>query len=125
MSYILDTHVLLWWLDDPKLLSLEAQKIIHDSTNLVYISSVSTWEIVIKQSLGKLEVPKNIFAVIKKANFFELPISIEHTKCLSTLQDYHKDPFDRLLIAQAIVEKSTLITSDKMIAKYPIPTVHA
>lgn len=125
MTYILDTHVLLWWLDDPKLLSKETQNILHDISNIIYVSSVSTWEIVIKQSLGKLKVPRQIFDVIDKESFFELPISIKHTKCLSTLPDYHRDPFDRLLIAQAIIEKSTLITSDKMIAKYSIPIIKA
>lgn len=125
MSYILDTHVLLWWLDDPKLLSAKANNILTNIMNIVYISCVSTWEIVIKQSLGKLKVPKEIFEVIEKENFFELPISIEHPECLSTLPDYHKDPFDRLLISQAVVEKAKIITNDKMIIKYPIPTVEA
>lgn len=123
MSYILDTHALLWWLSDPDLLSSEAKEIVTDIKNLIYVSSVSTWEIAVKLSLGKLKAPKQIFDIIKRESFFELPISIEHTKCLSLLPDHHKDPFDRLLIAQAIVEKSVLITSDKMIRKYPIPII--
>ena len=106
MTYILDTHILLWWFTDPSKLSPKAQMIIEDRNKLVFVSSVSTWEIIIKKSLGKLEVPSKIFSLIEKESFQELPVTISHTKELEKLPRHHNDPFDRLLIAQAIKEKA-------------------
>lgn len=115
----------LWWFNDPKQLSSQAREIISDIENIVLVSSVSTWEIVIKKSLGKLQVPDVIFELIDKENFLELPITIAHTKILSKLPRHHEDPFDRLLIAQAILGKAALITRDKVIEKYPITVIRA
>lgn len=125
MEYLLDTHALLWWFSNPRLLSEESRNIIHDTRNLIFVSSVSTWEIVIKRSLGKLKVPNRIFELIQEEHFYELSISIAHTKALATLPDHHHDPFDRLLIAQAITEDFTLITRDKVMKKYALSIVEA
>lgn len=125
MEYLLDTHALLWWFSNTYLLSEESRNIIHDTRNLIFVSSVSTWEIVIKRSLGKLKVPNRVFELIQEEHFYELPISIAHTRALAKLPPYHHDPFDRLLIAQAIAESFTLITRDKVMEKYPLPIVKA
>ena len=125
MPYLLDTHILLFWYDNPKLLSDKARAIIENPNNVVFISSVSTWEIAIKKSLGKLNVPDRLFDLVKNGDFLELPITIAHTKKLLSLPDHHRDPFDRLLIAQAMEENATFITRDEKIIKYKIKTIRA
>lgn len=125
MSYLLDTHVLLWWFDDTSILTEEARVIIENPSNTIYISSVVTWEIIIKQSLGKLKVPSRIYKLIRSDQFQELPITIDHTLALIKLPQYHTDPFDRLLIAQAITENGTILTRDKAIMKYAVKTIKA
>ena len=125
MAYLLDTHTLLWWFDDPDILTSKARKTIEDPKNVIFVSSVLTWEIMIKKSLGKLKVPDSIFTIIRKGKFQELPISIEHTRALGSLPFHHQDPFDRLLIAQAKVEGSTIITRDSRLAKYDVRIVKA
>ena len=118
MIYLLDTHVLLWWFDNPEKLSSEARAVIRNGRSLVFVSSVSAWEIVIKKSLGKLAVSDRIFSLIKEERFTELPVTIAHTQTLEKLPLHHSDPFDRLLIAQAISEKATLISRDMIFKKY-------
>jgi len=125
MTYLLDTHVLLCWFDNPKRLSHEARDVISDARALVYFSSVSAWEIVIKKSLGKLKVSNRLFSLIEEESFTELPVTIAHAQELETLPLHHADPFDRLLIAQARYEKVSLITRDKQFEKYGIPLIRA
>jgi len=125
MKALLDTHVLLWWLDNPKLLSKKAFDIISNENSIIFVSAVSIWEIVIKQSLGKLDIPDKIQPLIESEGFTELPISFAHAKTVGTLPKLHNDPFDRLLIAQAIHEKLPVITRDSEIANYPISTIKA
>ena len=123
MSYLLDTHTLLWWFSDPSQISKKSRNIIANSDKIIYVSSVTTWEIVIKKSLAKLKVPNTIFDLIFTENFQELTVTIEHTKKLAELPKLHNDPFDRLLIAQAIVENSIILTRDKMIPKYDVKVI--
>ncbi len=125
MIYLLDTLTLLWWFSSPLILSKKAHDIIADGNNTILISSVSTWEIAIKKSLGKLTVPDTIFSLIHHESFTELPITIEHTEALLKLPHHHTDPFDRLLVAQALVEKVPIISRDKMLTKYKITVVVA
>lgn len=125
MSYLLDTHTFIWWLEDNSTLSKESRKIIEDSNNIIYVSSVNTWEIFIKKSLGKLKIPNNLEETILHSGFDHLPITIKHTIFLDNLEKYHDDPFDRLLISQVIIENLTLITRDKEIIKYKIPYILA
>lgn len=125
MSYLLDTHTLLWWLADDKNLDIEAKKAISNSNNLVFVSAVNTWEITIKRGLGKLQSPDNLEQVIIECGFNQLPISIAHTTYVETLENLHEDPFDRLLIAQALCENLTLITRDNKILQYKIKTLKA
>lgn len=127
MSYLLDTHVFLWWiLDDPRL-NQNARGILKESQNEIYISSVSIWEISIKVGLKRLKLPsrsKQFFQKeISKNNFSVLSITIEHSLAIMALPKIHRDPFDRMLIAQAMEEKLTLITDDKIVKKYKVKTV--
>ncbi len=124
-GYLLDTHVLLWWFSDPALLSERARDIIADEANTLLVSSVCTWEIVIKRALGKLEVPDEIFDLIPQEGFVELPVTIAHTKTLASLPRYHTDPFDRLLVAQSEYENTPMISRDERMQEYPISIVEA
>ncbi len=125
IGYLLDTHTLLWWLGDDPTLTTQAREIISNPQNLIFVSPVNTWEIAIKRSLGKLEAPDNLEQVILECGFDSIPITIKHTLYIEKLNSYHEDPFDRLLIAQAIVEGLTIITRDSKIAQYQIPVIVA
>jgi len=111
MNLLLDTHALLWWLDDPATLSEEARLAIADSKNMVFVSAASVWEITIKKGLGKLDAPNNLEEVIAENRFSPLPITIAHALAVSQLPRHHNDPFDRTLAAQAKVEGLTLVTT--------------
>lgn len=124
MRYLLDTHALLWWVSEPALLSKEALAVLEDGNTTVYVSAVSAWEIVVKRALGKLDVTDKIFDVIEE-QFVELPVFIAHTKTLAKLPSHHKDPFDRLLIAQAKTEGMTLISRDTEFVRYKVPLLVA
>jgi len=123
MKYLLDTHILLQWLNNDKTIPNKIAKIIADPDNIIFVSSVCTWEITIKQSLGKLEAPNDLERAIEANEFQKLPITIEHSTYITNLPLFHKDPFDRLLIAQAIIEKLTLLTCDIIIPKYPVSII--
>jgi PIN domain nuclease of toxin-antitoxin system len=125
MNLLLDTHALLWWLEDNPTLSVKARTAILESTNVVFISAAVIWEIRIKQSLGKLKIPKNFQEVVDAQQFESLDITSEHAHKIISLAKYHRDPFDRMLIAQAIVGRFTLITRDKNIMKYEISYIEA
>ena len=117
--FLLDTHVILWCLtNDKKLPKYIFEKIINPD-NKVFVSTVSAWEIVIKKSLGKLECPDDIESVIEENGFDWLSITVKDVLKIQELPDLHKDPFDRLLIAQALCSQLTLITSDEKICQYP------
>lgn len=118
MRVMIDTHVLLWWLDDPGKLSDESRQIIENIDNIVFVSSAVIWEIVIKKQLGKLVVPDGLPEILAEENFLPLSISHEHSFALATLPDIHSDPFDRIQIAQAICENLVFITRDRFIRQY-------
>lgn len=118
MRVLLDTHVLLWALADDTRLSRDARKLIESATE-VYVSSASYWEMAIKIGLGKLHVSlPEIRLAAQNSGFNELPVSGEHTEALLKLADHHRDPFDRMLVAQAISEPMRLLTADVQVAKY-------
>lgn len=126
MNLILDTHVLLWWLDDPtNLLSKEASTAIKEPDNRIVISVVSAWEIAIKKTLGKLESPDNLKEVIVDSGFELMPIDYEHAWQVKDLPSHHRDPFDRLLISQAKTESLTLVTRDSWLQTYSVPILEA
>lgn len=119
-AYLLDTQIFLWWMTNDQRLTSKIKKILSDPHRLIYLSVASVWEIIIKQQIGKLTLPHNLLLTIKNCGFDLLAIELEHALEIQNLPDYHKDPFDRLLIAQAISEKLTLITSDAKIWKYQL-----
>ena len=118
MRLLLDTHVYLWWLDDPDILSRKAIELIENPGNTVFISAAISWEIYVKKSIGKLDVPDEIMDYMKLENFLPLPVTIEHTQLLLFLEHHHYDPFDRILLVQAKYEKLTFLTRDKKNLKY-------
>jgi PIN domain nuclease of toxin-antitoxin system len=118
MRILLDTHIYLWWLDDSPQLSQAARTMIREAET-VYISSATLWEAVIKIGLGKLDAdPADLVTGIRESGFEPLPITPEHTLVLPRLANHHKDPFDRMLIAQAISEPLRLITMDGVLSAY-------
>jgi len=125
MNLLLDTCVLLWWLDDPDLLSKEASTAIKEPDNKIIVSVVSAWEIAIKKALGKLESPENLKEVIIDSGFQLMPIDYEHAWHVKDLLLHHKDPFDRLLVAQATVENLMLVTRDSKLKPYNVPILKA
>lgn len=125
MNILLDTHVLIWALENNPTLSKTAVDCIVDGSNMVFVSAASVWEINIKMTMGKLEAPDNLLEEIRLHRFTPLPMTLEHAQLAGRLPDIHKDPFDRMLVAQAMIEKLTLATRDKLIGKYKIKTVRA
>ena len=120
MNLLLDTHIVLWWLnDDPKLTDTH-RTIICNTENLCHISSATIWEISIKSKLGKLTIPNKYAVELKKEGFLELPVSWRHTDSLKELPLIHNDPFDRLLISQALLEGMTMLSVDEHMKKYNI-----
>ncbi|MGV8885431.1 MAG: type II toxin-antitoxin system VapC family toxin [Microbacteriaceae bacterium] len=118
--YLLDTHVLLWWLSDDRRLSTIHRDIISDGKNAVAVSSISTAEIAIKASMGKLGVPSDLGSTIAASAFSELAFDQRHALELRDLAWHHRDPFDRMLISQARVDNLTLLTADRRIAEYDV-----
>ncbi|MDP3842799.1 MAG: type II toxin-antitoxin system VapC family toxin [Oxalobacteraceae bacterium] len=118
MRILLDTHIYLWWLQDhPKLSALARDKII--SATEVYVSSASIWEASIKIGIGKLEADiAALVAQIAENGFLELPVYARHAMQLTRLPEFHRDPFDRMLVAQAMCEPLRLLTADAQVARY-------
>jgi PIN domain nuclease of toxin-antitoxin system len=120
---LLDTHTLIWALDDPDRLPARIRQAI-DAGVVVFISAASTWEIAIKVAVGRLVFPiDQLPGALTDAAFQELPISIAHSLGAAGLPPLHRDPFDRLLIAQARHERLTLVTRDLDIRRYPVDTL--
>jgi PIN domain nuclease of toxin-antitoxin system len=125
LNILLDTHVLLWWLDDNPVLSDKARRPISDGSNLIFVSAAVIWEIRIKQSLGKLDIPLNFRQVLEQQPFELLAITIEHAHAVGGLPPIHRDPFDRMLIAQAKTEGFTILTRDPLFREYRVPLIQA
>ena len=118
MNLLLDTHVLLWWLTDPASLSQQAQAVIASGENLVFVSAASVWEMTIKSGLGKLTMPNDLDQQMQIERFDELPIRIADARLVATLPALHRDPFDRMLVAQARNNSLILVTRDRLILAY-------
>jgi PIN domain nuclease of toxin-antitoxin system len=125
MNLLLDTHVLLWWLDDHPTLSKKAKAAIADGKNLVFVSAAVIWEIQIKHALSKLELPPDFRQVLHRQPFDRLDITDEHAHAVGDLPPHHRDPFDRMLVAQTKVEGLTLVTRDARLGKYKVPLINA
>jgi PIN domain nuclease of toxin-antitoxin system len=123
---LLDTHALIWWLEGGAKLSPAARRVIGDPEATVFVSAASAWEIAIKQHAGKFRVPdlvKDFQGRVQNEGFLELPISIEHAVKAGTLPGGHKDPFDRVLIAQSQVEDAAIVTRDGWFRKYAVQCI--
>lgn len=127
MRALLDTHAFLWWIMDDKRLSEKAREIIADGRNELFFSAASGWEISIKAGLGRLEIPGDLkrFVVdqISRNAFQVLPIHLRHTLNVHELPNHHRDPFDRILVSQALLEEIPLLSADPQIPRYPVEVV--
>ena len=124
MKLLLDTHLLLWAAGDPGSMSPVALALIEDAGNELFFSAASLWEISIKHGLGRVDFqadPRVLRRALLDNGYSELPIISEHAVAIEGLPPIHKDPFDRMLVAQATVEGITLLTADALLAQYPGP----
>lgn len=124
MKLLLDTNVVLWWQGDLGKLA-ERVRVVIRAADEVYVSAASAWEAEIKRSLGKLAFPQSFDDILVFNNFKELPVTLAHAAATAALPHHHRDPFDRMLIAQASVEGCTLVTADRKLAVYGIPLIQA
>jgi PIN domain nuclease of toxin-antitoxin system len=119
---LVDTHALLWWLIDDAGLSQAAREALSDPANDVLVSTASVWEIAIKRALGKLGAPDDLPEHIEAQGFGWLPVQAEHAWRVGDLPTHHRDPFDRLLVAQALVEQIPIVSADARFAAYGVDT---
>lgn len=121
MRLLLDTNVLLWWLSDHLALSRRAREIIADPGNDILVSSASVWEIAIKAALGRIEIElNNLEEAILKSGFQPLLIGLRHAVGVGRLAGVHRDPFDRILVAQARIEKLRIVSHDRVFERYDL-----
>lgn len=125
MNLLLDTHALLWALDRPDQLDPRARAAIADGANRVVVSAASAWEIAIKQSIGKLRFDGDLAELVTTTGFDSLAIDFEHARSAGALPAHHRDPFDRMLIAQATCEALTIVTRDPLFDLYAVPLLAA
>ena len=122
MRYLLDTHTLLWARTAPNVLSADALAVLESADSALYLSVASLWECAIKSSIGKLDVPDEFYQTVA-ADYEILGIEVSHVEACAKLPMHHRDPFDRMLVAQARLGGLTLLTRDRDIAKYDVPVV--
>lgn len=122
MKLLLDTHVVLWWQRDDRRLGREARRAIAGA-DVVWVSAVSGWEVTIKMALGRLRLDEPFRVLLAADDFTELPLTVAHAEAVAALPAYHTDPFDRALLAQARVEGATLVSHDRALAPYRVPTI--
>jgi len=127
MRALLDTHALVWWWTDDRRLPRAAREVIADSDNTVFVSAATAWEIATKYRLGKWQEVERLVAdfepLVLQSRFIGIPISMAHARLAGTLGGDHRDPFDRMLIAQARLESAALITGDAIFRRYRVPVV--
>ncbi len=129
MTYLLDTHVWLWMNVSPEQLGESSRTLLRDGNNALFLSTASVWEMVVKSGLRKLDLPMDVqsfvrrFLTLSQSNL--LDISLDHVFALLTLPNRHRDPFDRMLVAQARVEGMILVTADPNLFAYPVSTLDA
>jgi len=125
LKVLLDTHFLLWWLEDAGELGDKGRRVIANPENLIFVSAATMWELRIKEGIGKLELPQNFAEVVANEQFESLSVTARHTEALLGLPMHHRDPFDRMLVAQARVEGLTILTLDPFIPLYDVDTLSA
>lgn len=122
MNLLLDTHVVLWWGMDSRALRRDARRAIA-SADRVVASAASAWEVAIKISLGRLRLADPFSTLVERSGFDQLPITFAHSERLAALPAHHADPFDRMLVVQALVEGLTLVTHDRAFEPYTVPVI--
>ncbi|MDR7555458.1 MAG: type II toxin-antitoxin system VapC family toxin [Armatimonadota bacterium] len=129
MKILLDTQCWLWMEAAPERLSAEARRVVQDGAHALYLSAASAWEIAIKHALGKLRLPvapeRYVPSRMRRGRILPLPVQVEHGLRAGRLPPYHRDPFDRLLVAQAQLEGLTILTADPQLAAYEVPLIRA
>jgi len=127
MKALLDTHTFLWWITDNPQLSPLAREIITDADNELFLSAASGWEMVIKARLGKLQLPDNADSFISEQlalnAIVSLPVQMSYALHVYALPNHHRDPFDRMLVAQAQMERLPILTADPQIGRYAVETI--
>ncbi|MGH9671606.1 MAG: type II toxin-antitoxin system VapC family toxin [Bryobacteraceae bacterium] len=121
MKLLLDAHLVLWWLGNSRALPGLARQLIGDAENTVFVSAVTHWELWLKVSLGKLRLPADFAERLASESMEHLPLTALHAREVAELPWYHRDPFDRMLVAQARCEGLTLLTTDQDLANYGSP----
>jgi PIN domain nuclease of toxin-antitoxin system len=125
MNLLIDAHVLCWWIADQPELADGARAAIADPDNIVGVSAATIWELTIKQAAGRLEFDGDFRDELEANRFDILPIGLDHALAAATLPPHHSDPFDRMLVAQAQVERLTIVTRDRRIPQYGVPVLAA
>jgi PIN domain nuclease of toxin-antitoxin system len=120
---LLDSHALLWWAADDDRLGPSTRDAINAPENEVFLSAATVWELGIKVVAGRLEMPADLVARALDHGVRPLPIDLDHARDAAVLPDHHRDPFDRMLVAQARSESMTLVTADEIVARYDVPTL--
>jgi PIN domain nuclease of toxin-antitoxin system len=123
MKLLLDTHAALWWLADDERLGNEAVRHLEDDSNRVLLSAAVIWEVAIKRSLGKLQAPGDLAPKLLSGGVQTLPITFDHAIAVETLPWHHRDPFDRMLVAQAHAEGASIVSQDQRLQLYGVPLV--
>lgn len=124
MRLLVDSHVALWWLTDAEALGPISRSALAGA-DVVHYSAVTPWELGIKQSLGKLDLPDDLLGALDESGFDPLDITAEHARAAAALPAHHRDPFDRMLVAQAQMETLTIVTADRSFAAYGIDRLDA
>jgi PIN domain nuclease of toxin-antitoxin system len=122
VKVILDTHAILWWLNDSRQLRREARNAIA-TADRVWVSAASGWEVAVKKTRGRLRVSEPLAVTVAADNFTELPFTLRHAEELERLPRHHGDPFDRILVAQARVESAIVVTHDRVFEKYGVAII--
>ena len=125
MKLLLDTHTMIWTFSAPHRLSAHTRDAISTKENAVFVSVISPWEIAIKRSKKKLPAPEDLGEAVEAQQFQLLPVLLRHTDAIRSMPNHHGDPFDRMLVAQAIVDGLTLVTSDRALRRYPVSLMSA
>lgn len=123
MKLLLDTHAALWWLGDDNRLGRASADLLDDASNDVLLSAAVVWEVAIKRSLGKLKAPEGFASTLVGAGANALPVTIAHAEAIGALEWHHRDPFDRMLIAQATVEQAVIVSNDQALLPYRVGLV--
>jgi PIN domain nuclease of toxin-antitoxin system len=121
-KFLLDTHVFLWWMQNDRRLNNEARQVIYNAGE-VWVSVASAWEFAIKQSRGKMELAQDFEQAIDTAKFRKLSVTFDHVRLIGRIQPYHRDPFDHMLIAQALAEDLYLVSHDRVMSRYDVKLI--